>query len=186
MWRWLVIVVVGCSNNPSGASDPSASFTASMVAALPADPVVSITPLDDTHVAIARGVVSGDAFCPDCVGLDPTQCPSACTRTSISIAILDTTTGMLGSELAIQEVFPKSFDHDVNELQTVALGEDQIGLAWLDCDNSRCGALAGKQSCTARSSVIDLATGTVGLVRSRRSTRIGLAGCSSSRLPTTF
>src|SRR5687767_14940125 len=132
MWRWLVIVVVGCSDasDPTG---PTASVQASTVAVLSPDPVVSITPLDDTHVAIARGVVSGDAFCPDCVGLDPAQCPSVCTRTSISLAIIDTTTGTLGGELSIQEVFPKSFDHDVNELQTVSLGSNRVGIAWLDC-----------------------------------------------------
>jgi hypothetical protein len=177
MWRWLVVVVVvGCSNSPtdgSGGPGPTASLEASTVAVLPPDPVVSITPLDDTHVAIVRGIVSGDAFCPDCVGLDPAQCPLACTRTSISLAILDTTTGTLGSEVPIQQVFPKSFDHDVNELQTVALGGNRVGLAWLDCDNSRCGAFAGKQSCSARYSVIDLAAGTVGPIKTLYEDRFG-------------
>lgn len=171
MWRWLVIMVVGCGSNPSDVFE--LPLEASTVAVLPVDPVVSIVPLDDTHVAIARGVVTGDAFCPDCVGLEPSLCPSACTRTTISLAVLDTTSGVLGPELPIQQVFPKSFDHAVNELHTVALGNSRVGLAWTDCDNSRCGGLSSKQSCTARYTVVDLAAGTIGPVAGLFEDRFG-------------
>jgi hypothetical protein len=174
MWRWLLVVVSGCSSSPmDDIGEPSAAFEASTVGVLPADPVVSISAIDDTHVAVARGIVSGDAFCPDCVELDPSQCPLACKRTAISLGVLDTTTGVLGSEIPIHEVFPKSFDHDVNQLVAVSLDADRVGVAWLDCDNSRCGGFAAKQSCTAQYTVVDLATSTIGPIATLYEARFG-------------
>src|SRR4051812_16817847 len=37
---------------------------------------IALAALDEHHVAIVRSNEAGEAFCPDCVDLDPSQCPA--------------------------------------------------------------------------------------------------------------
>ena len=158
----VVVAMFGCGsiNGADDVADPNEQLEASVVGAVsPGLAAASLAALDDNQVAIARATVTGDAFCPDCVDLDPAECPAQCQRTHVSLTVLDATSGAAGRELDIQQVFPKSFDHDVDQVEAVALGSDRVGVAWLDCDNARCGGLFAKRSCTARYTVVDVDTG---------------------------
>ena len=170
----VVAALAACGDNLVGDddSDPIADLEVKIVGALAPD-AMSIAAMDAKRIAVARAVASGDAFCPDCVDLDPSQCPAICERTHISVAVLDATTGALGDEIPIAQVFPRSFDHDVSFIDAVHLGGERVGVAWLDCDNARCSGLFAKQSCTARYAVVDLATGATSPTATLYSDRFG-------------
>lgn len=123
---------------------------------------LAIAALDDHRVAIARAETVGTAFCPDCVGLDPSQCPDVCTRSRISVALHDADAQRTGAWTPVATVFPPTDQYDVNQVEVVALDGDRAGVAWLECDNSSCMGLYQKQSCTARYATVDLGTGAVG------------------------
>ena len=167
-WIWLLAVGAACGDNLAG-PQPDASpagggvrVTANTAATLDAGDVrgMAIAALDDHGVAVARVDDSGTAICPDCVGLDPSQCPDVCERATVTVRGYDTA-GAPGASITIATVFPPSSDHGVDEVDVVALGPDRAGVAWLECDDSTCNALFSKESCTARYTTVDLATGAV-------------------------
>jgi hypothetical protein len=165
---------IGADANDSADADLSSQLSAESVAVIPADfTAASIVALDEDAVVLARAVVSGEAFCPDCVDLEPSECPDACSRTRLTVAVVDTTSGELGQEILVQQSFPKTYDHDVDQVELVRLGPNRVGLAWLDCDNSTCMGLFASRSCSARYTVIDLDAQTTGPVTTLYEDRFG-------------
>ncbi|MDQ3340658.1 MAG: hypothetical protein M4D80_36330, partial [Myxococcota bacterium] len=160
-----VILALGaCGDNAVDAAGGGATITTRVVASLPPDGVMSmdLAAVDERRIVLARVDRTDGAFCPDCVGLDPSECPALCERSLVSASVLDLATGALTPSQPVATVFPASFDHSVDQVEVVALGGDRVGVAWLDCDNARCGGLFAKRSCTAMYTTLDLATGAVG------------------------
>ena len=164
---WLCLLAA-CGDNSAPRDVPDGGDTAApavqVVATLPPEGIaaMALAALDEHRVAIASVTRSGDAFCPDCVDLDPSQCPALCRRADVTVSLLDTRTRALGTPQPVATVFPSTFDHSVDQVELVSLGGERLGIAWLDCDNSSCAALAAKRSCTARYTTLDLETGTTG------------------------
>ncbi len=155
-------------DGPGDGEDPIADgLRVRQVSTIPHEQVrgLALAALAGDRLAIARADASGDAFCPDCLDLPASECPALCIRSTISVAVLDPATGGLAPSRPVATVFPASFDHSVDQLEIVALGGDRLGVAWLDCDDARCGGLAAKRSCAARYTTVDLATGAVGTPR---------------------
>jgi hypothetical protein len=121
----------------------------------------SIAALDPNRLALARVIDTGEAFCPDCVDLEPEDCPDACERALVSVAVLDVSSGELGDETLVEQSFPLSFDHSVDQVEVVRLDDERVGVAWLECDNQNCGGLFAARSCSARYSTVEIDTGTV-------------------------
>ncbi|MBP6630073.1 MAG: hypothetical protein KA297_11635 [Kofleriaceae bacterium] len=177
---WFV-VLAACG--PARGGDPDAANDESpLVAAVSVRPVGSLDPaargyaiaaLDERRLAIARLDQAGDAFCPDCVGLSPDECPAQCDRTSVSVAVLDVATRAWDTAHPVAVEFPASFDHDVGQVEVVALDDDRVGVGWLACDNGACGGAFAKRSCAARYTTIDLSSGVVGPVQTLYADRFG-------------
>jgi hypothetical protein len=145
-------------------TDLAATLTTRSVTSFVPDGITSmeLAALDEQRLAVARVEHVEGAFCPDCVGLDPSECPSVCERSLVSATTVSLATGELGTPRPVATVFPRSFDDSVGQVHVVALGGERVGIAWLDCDNASCGGLAARRSCTAQYTTLDLATGTVG------------------------
>lgn len=161
----LVVLVVACGGtSDESKSDLAGTITTRSVASFMPDGVMfmELAALDEQRIAIARVDRTGDAFCIDCLGLAPEQCPAICERSLISAATVSLATGEIGEVHPIATVFPRSFDHGVDQVEVVALGGERIGVAWLDCDNARCGGIAARRTCTAQYTTLDLATGIAG------------------------
>src|SRR5262245_23197559 len=135
MWRvWLVfvLVVAACGGNRTGAGDDvtgaARTMRARTVGTLRAADLQStaIAVLGEDRIAAARADVTGTAFCPECVGLDPSQCPDVCARATITVRVYDTGGGV-SAPTPIATVFRPSSDFDVTSLDVVALGPDRIG-----------------------------------------------------------
>jgi len=164
----LVLAQGGCGGGDAS-SDPDAAPGADLlaplhvrvVATLPPTYGLAIAPLDGGRIALAESNVEGDVLCPDCVGLDPAECPAVCKRAVVSVAVVDTTTGEIASPRTVQQVFPSTFDDSVDQVAAASLGGDRVAVAWLDCDDSACMGLFARRSCTARMITVDVVTGDV-------------------------
>jgi hypothetical protein len=174
----LCLVLVACGSDGGAGAGPDAGLgsriEATPVVVLPPDfRAASLAALDAGRVAVARVHVEGEVECPDCVDLEPEDCPVECRRARVTVSVLDVATGVLAEPLLVAQVFPATTDHDVNQVEIVALDSGRVGVAWLDCDNRTCMGLYASMSCTARYTVVDLTTGVVGPVATLYEQRFG-------------
>jgi hypothetical protein len=169
VWRLGLVLacLLGCGDNETPPPvDLIGDLWVEQVAEVPADRVlaVAIAPDGARGLVIARATTQGADFCADCLDPDSTDCGATCRR-----AVLDVTHQPGGDAAALShrflQVFPETRDHDVTALDLVAIGEAQVGLAWLECDRAPCGAAQPKQRCTARYTIVDLLTGRPGAAR---------------------
>ncbi len=121
----------------------------------------SIAAMDRDTVAVARVDDLGEAFCPDCVDLDPDECPDACQRARVSVSVLDAATGELAGETLVAQFFPPTYDHSVDQVEIVRIDEGRVGVAWLECDNQTCNGLFAARTCSARYATVELESGAV-------------------------
>ncbi len=129
---------------------------------------LALAAIDEDHVLVARATAAGTALCPDCAGpeaIPPDQCPDACKRTVITLAVatIDGDSATLGSPLPVHQEYPLTFDHRFRSVQVVSLGDGRAGVSWVECDDSSCGL--AKKSCTAKYTTVDLTDGHLGPVQ---------------------
>src|SRR5262245_50404213 len=122
---------------------------------------LAIAALDESSIAVARATSAGDAFCPDCIGVDPAQCPAICRRARIAVEVHHPD-GAPDAAITIAQVFPLTPEHDVDGIDIVSLGNHRVGIGWLDGDNSPCMGVYPRQTCDARYTTLDLNTLSVG------------------------
>jgi len=159
--RRILCLLAACAHPVAGDDDQALvdALGVRPIATLPSANVrgLAIAPLDEQRIALAGIEHTGDAFCPDCVDLDPAECPSLCTRSRVWVQTVGAP-----AQIDVATVFPVDYDHSVDQVEVVALGADRVGVAWLDCDNAACLGMFAKRSCTARYATVDLAAGSVG------------------------
>lgn len=171
----VVTCILGCGDNhtlpPLGLV---AELSAERVAALSSDDTldIAIAPLTDTAFAIARADTRGGTFCPQCVGIDPSQCPAICRRSLIEVAVHGTTAGAQPAR-RVAEVFPTTAQRSVDAVALVVLDRMRVGVAWLDCDSTPCSPQRPKQSCTASYTTVQLDSGVVGGIETLYENRHG-------------